>query len=72
MEILIQGRTNSNGADLNRNFPTWRELHLREDQLFLDRQPETRALMRWILDNPFVLSINFHDGSVVVSLNLLD
>ena len=27
-------------------------------------QPETRAMMKWILNNPFVLSVSFHDGAV--------
>jgi hypothetical protein len=31
------------------------------------RQPETQAIIKYVLDNPFVLGINFHDGSVVAS-----
>uniref|UniRef100_A0A2C9JLP4 Peptidase M14 domain-containing protein n=1 Tax=Biomphalaria glabrata TaxID=6526 RepID=A0A2C9JLP4_BIOGL len=55
------GRENANMVDLNRNFP---------DQFGgnLDNiQPETKALMSWIEENPFVLSANLHGGSVVAS-----
>ena len=27
-------------------------------------QPETTAIMKWVLDNPFALSISFHGGAV--------
>ena len=59
--------------DLNRNFPKWHEHKkweraLREDSvIFSNREKETQLLMRWILDNLFVLSVNFHDGAVLVN-----
>lgn len=58
----VYGRTNAVGQDLNRNFP---------DQWFGQQgsiQPETRAIMDWVAQEPhFVLSANFHGGSVVAN-----
>ena len=59
--------------DLNRNFPKWHEhktweMSDRDDSvIFSNREQETQRLMRWILDNVFVLSANFHDGAVLVN-----
>ena len=63
----VKGRYNANRKDLNRNFPTWAHLNFSKDDLLDQREPETQAMIKWILDNPFVLSINFHDGSLVSS-----
>ena len=61
------GRSNENNVDLNRNFPTWNDLDKPMDELYKKVEPETRAVMRWINENPFVLSVNYHDGAVVAS-----
>uniref|UniRef100_A0A3B4TBF9 Carboxypeptidase D n=2 Tax=Seriola dumerili TaxID=41447 RepID=A0A3B4TBF9_SERDU len=56
-----KGRNNSNNFDLNRNFP---------DQFTTitePRQPETKAVMNWLKNIPFVLSANLHGGSLVVN-----
>ncbi|CAL1541309.1 unnamed protein product [Lymnaea stagnalis] len=55
------GRPNSNGQDLNRNFP---------DQYWQTPTPqvETLAVMNWIRQQPnFVLSANLHGGSLVAN-----
>lgn len=58
----IGGSKNANGIDLNRNFP---------DQFFPRTagkiQPETKAIMEWTQDNPFVLSASLHGGALVAS-----
>ena len=60
-------RENAHNKDLNRAFPTWEQLGNTREELLRDREPEVRAAVEWILDNPFVLSINFHDGAVVAN-----
>ncbi|XP_059834449.1 carboxypeptidase M-like [Hypanus sabinus] len=57
-----QGRNNKAGIDLNRNFPTF---PVKNSSSTL--QPETKAVMNWILNETFVLSLSLHGGAVVVS-----
>ena len=61
------GRYNEGNIDLNRNFPTWADVGKTREELFDGREPETQAIMRLILDHPWVMSANFHDGAVVAS-----
>ncbi|XP_052867429.1 carboxypeptidase D [Anopheles cruzii] len=61
------GRYNAANVDLNRDFPDrFDDEHTRRLGL-QRRQPETVAVMSWILNNPFVLSANLHGGAVVAS-----
>ena len=60
-------RHNANDEDLNRAFPGWRELSRPRHELSKNREREVKAMMNWILDNPFVLSISFHDGRVMIN-----
>lgn len=61
----VKGRSNANGKDLNRNFPdqfyNWKSYKANK------AQPETRAMIKWIYSNNFVLSANLHGGAVVAS-----
>ncbi|KAI8441905.1 hypothetical protein MSG28_005582 [Choristoneura fumiferana] len=63
------GRSNANGIDLNRDFPDQFDRHRSDDDAYLfgGRQPETEALMRWVMGKQFVLSGNLHGGTVVAS-----
>lgn len=63
------GRNNANGVDLNRDFPDQfdRKKSNDDEYLFGKRQPETVAMMRWIMGKQFVLSGNLHGGALVAS-----
>lgn len=60
------GRVNANGKDLNRDFPDQFDADVQPGtdsaKLVAGRQPETIALMTWIVSRPFVLSANLHGG----------
>ncbi|XP_013784896.1 carboxypeptidase D-like [Limulus polyphemus] len=64
---LASGRENANGKDLNRNFPDQFTMEDSNPTITNKREPETVAVMSWIVNNPFVLSANLHGGSVVAS-----
>lgn len=76
------GRTNNNSVDLNRNFPDLdrimfsnEEGHINHNNHLLEQvdrlkepiQPETKAVMRLIMQVPFVLSANLHGGDLVAN-----
>ncbi|CAD5118844.1 DgyrCDS7522 [Dimorphilus gyrociliatus] len=75
------GRQNANNIDLNRNFPDldkkyfnyqkhgvkWNNHLLERADMIKGLQPETKMVIQWILNNPFVLSANFHNGDFVAN-----
>ena len=67
------GRFNNNSVDLNRNFPDFESMKYQNfDDLVYDShgsliQPETKAMIKLIMEIPFTLSANFHGGDLVVS-----
>lgn len=63
----LVGRENANHIDLNRDFPDQFDTKFRAGNILSGRQPETIALMTWVVSNPFVLSGNLHGGAVVAS-----
>jgi len=77
----LVGRGNANGVDLNRNFPDLDSLYYYFEQRGVPRyshlldffsddgphEPEVRAVARWILSTPFVLSANLHEGDLVAN-----
>ncbi|XP_002129550.2 carboxypeptidase D-like [Ciona intestinalis] len=58
-------RENQNNIDLNRNFPD--QFDTKAQRASRRYEPETLAMMNWIRNNKFVLSMNFHAGSEVAS-----
>ncbi|XP_018017205.1 carboxypeptidase E-like [Hyalella azteca] len=76
------GRSNNHSVDLNRDFPDLDRVmygnearHLPHNNHLLDHlrrldlhpEPETMAVMNWILTIPFVLSANLHGGDLVAN-----
>lgn len=57
-------RGNANNVDLNRNFP---DQFTSPTNTKTGRQPEVVAVMNFVESNNFVLSANFHGGSVVAN-----
>ena len=62
--------------DLNRDFLSFydkKDVDSGADinTIFSTREHETQLVMRWILDHPFVLSANFHDGAVLANVSFL-
>jgi hypothetical protein len=73
----LLGRSNANNVDLNRDFPDLDHLvyegaldnnHLLNGAKVEHRtQPETEAVIKMIMDTPFVLSANMHGGDLVAN-----
>lgn len=77
----LAGRENANGVDLNRDFPDLDSIAYRLERspnhktnhFFTSNsvdhrmQPETWAVVEWILNDPFVLSANLHGGALVAN-----
>jgi carboxypeptidase D len=59
-----QGRSNANGYDLNRNFPSKFNITAKTNEV---QQPETSSIIQWSKQYPFVLSANLHGGSLVAN-----
>ncbi|XP_026853521.2 carboxypeptidase D [Electrophorus electricus] len=57
------GRNNAKDIDLNRSFPD----QFGTEDVNEDDAPELTAMMKWIVENKFVLSGNLHGGTVVAS-----
>jgi len=68
------GRANANDQDLNRNFPDLdSQLFKKESQKtpmefsINGIEPETKAVIEWLMEYPFVLSANLHGGDLVAN-----
>ncbi|XP_065663619.1 carboxypeptidase D isoform X1 [Hydra vulgaris] len=59
----LRGRNNANDVDLNRDFPD----QFDKENISYSFQPETQAMMKWISNSSFVLSVNLHGGALVAN-----
>jgi len=64
--LSFDGRFNANGIDLNRDFHL-ESYYCSESVSERRGQPETKAIVAWLEKNHFVLSANFHSGTLVVN-----
>ncbi|XP_022133691.1 carboxypeptidase SOL1 isoform X2 [Momordica charantia] len=60
----LRRRNNANNVDLNRDFPD-QFFDINDDEYA--RQPETKAIMKWIRDVHFTASASLHGGALVAN-----
>jgi len=70
-------RSNADGVDLNRNFPDqFRDPQWKTDRIMSNDRSgkpmklakETEAIVQWIENSNFVLSLNLHAGSGIIPI----
>ncbi len=72
-KMSIQGRSNANYVDLNRNFPprfAGHEEHDGSSGKVGAPEPEVQAIIDWLTQYPFVLSANLHGGKQIEHTHL--
>ncbi|XP_011622534.2 carboxypeptidase SOL1 isoform X2 [Amborella trichopoda] len=60
----LRRRGNANNVDLNRDFPDQFFTENNDDNL---RQPETKAIMKWMMERKFIASASLHGGALVAN-----
>ncbi|CAG0920488.1 unnamed protein product [Notodromas monacha] len=68
---ISEGFYNANGEDLEVDYPNiWKFSHFSQPGFWDEREPETIALMKYSMEELFVMSGVFSDGDLVVRLPL--